>query len=200
MTAFEAYRLYLALRLHFTDPRYDITKTKGNVKVKEGVLDKRPRMKYALEKLGKRYSRAELIEYFVANFAQNDPHGGLFSENGSHNYTKFLRYTQAMSYWYVHDLQHLANLTSTAHPAILWETKEHPIVMREVLGGRIHIETAVILNKLFHFREPLNERLQDDLIWTSFSQTLYNLAPFIRFDKNAFHTLTHRVFDETPPI
>ena len=41
MDPFEVYKLYLALKLHFTTEKYDITKTRGGVKASEKAFLKR---------------------------------------------------------------------------------------------------------------------------------------------------------------
>ena len=41
MDPYQVYRLYLALRLHFTNENYDITKTKGGVRPSKQAFLKR---------------------------------------------------------------------------------------------------------------------------------------------------------------
>jgi len=49
MNILQAYRMYTAVRLHFTDAKYDIRKTKGRVNIPESVLAKKPKIQYQIQ-------------------------------------------------------------------------------------------------------------------------------------------------------
>ena len=77
MTGFEVYKMYLALKQHFTKPDYDYFKYRGKVRANEQSFEQR-RDRYFFKKLATRYSNDEVMDYFVANFV-NDPKGYLQS-------------------------------------------------------------------------------------------------------------------------
>ena len=81
MTGFEVYKMYLALKQHFTKPDYDYFKYRGKVRANENSFEQR-RDRYFFKKLATRHSDKHILEYFVANFA-SDPKGYLrsFSED-----------------------------------------------------------------------------------------------------------------------
>jgi len=56
MDPFEVYKLYLALKLHFTTEKYDITKTRGAVKASEKAFLKRKDI-IAMRKLATRLQK-----------------------------------------------------------------------------------------------------------------------------------------------
>ena len=74
---FEVYRLYLAIKLHFTTKNYDIVKYRFKVRVKEETFRKRKDM-VSIKKLARDYSRDEIINFLVANFVSGEKWGGLF--------------------------------------------------------------------------------------------------------------------------
>jgi len=67
MDPFDVYKLYLALKLHFTTESYDITKHKGVVRGKRDTFLQRKDLT-AIRKLARDFSKKEIIELLVANF------------------------------------------------------------------------------------------------------------------------------------
>lgn len=63
MTTFEAYKIYLALRLHFTTDSYDITKTKGRIKASEKSLQKNIKLQYHLQKIKRNILKLNLLTF-----------------------------------------------------------------------------------------------------------------------------------------
>ena len=59
MDPFEVYKLYLALKLHFTTEKYDITKTRGGVKASEKAFLKRKDI-ISMRKLARDYKKKEI--------------------------------------------------------------------------------------------------------------------------------------------
>ena len=57
---YEVYKLYLAIKLHFTTKSYDVVKYKGKVRVKPETFRKRKDM-VSLKKLARDYKREEFI-------------------------------------------------------------------------------------------------------------------------------------------
>ena len=73
MTGFEVYKMYLALRQHFTKDSYDYFKYRGKVRASEKSFEER-RDRYFFKKLATKYDGQKMLDYFVANFAC-DPKG-----------------------------------------------------------------------------------------------------------------------------
>ena len=73
MTGFEVYKMYLALKQHFTKENYDYHTYNGRVRASETSFEQR-RDRYYFKKLATKYDRKEILNYFVANFIV-DPKG-----------------------------------------------------------------------------------------------------------------------------
>ena len=71
MEAFDAYKTYLAIRLHFQSPNYDFVKYNGEIKCTKDSFMKR-NDRYFFHKLSKRYNRPEYQDFLVANFVTED--------------------------------------------------------------------------------------------------------------------------------
>ena len=67
MTGFEVYKMYLALKNHFTKPDYDYVKYRGKSRASEKSFEQR-NDRYFFKKLATKFSDADMLDYFVANF------------------------------------------------------------------------------------------------------------------------------------
>ena len=68
MTEFDAYRQFLALKLHFTSNSYDYFKYNGKCNVTVSSFNKR-REKFFFKKLSREYNSEELVDFLVSNFS-----------------------------------------------------------------------------------------------------------------------------------
>lgn len=194
MTTFEAYRIYLALKLHFTTDGYDIRKTKGRVKAYESSLKKNVKLNFQLQKMKKKYNEEDFINFFVANFIQGDKWGGIYNEDAEEHFIQWQKINESLSYKYEQDLHELANL-GIEKISELWDCKDgHPILMKRYFGKTCNLETLVILNKLYRFVDIVDEQLIFDPIWGSVSKMIHKYSPFVKIDKEKFTNITGKVF------
>ena len=70
MTSYDAYRLYLAVKLHFTTPNYDFFRHNAKVNSSLNSFLKR-NDRFFFHKLTTKYKQEELLDYFVCNFFHN---------------------------------------------------------------------------------------------------------------------------------
>ena len=70
MNSYEAYKLYLAIKLHFTTENYDFFKHNAKVNSSFNTFLKR-NDRFFFHKLVTKYKPDELLDYFVCNFAHN---------------------------------------------------------------------------------------------------------------------------------
>lgn len=194
MTTFEAYKLYLALRLHFTSDGYDIRKTKGRIRASEQSLQKNVKLQYALQKLKTKYTEQQFINFLVANFISGDKWGGLFDPQSEDIYLSWVRKYERLSYEYSQELQTFADLGFTSVEK-LWEyTGDHPPILKMYFGKKCSLETLVILNKLYKFIDILDEQLVFDPVWNTVSKLIYKYSPFIKIEREKYQLMTNKVF------
>ena len=85
MDPFDVYKIYLALKLHFTTESYDITKHKFAAKGKKETFLKRKDL-LVLRKLARDFDRQTIIDILVANFVSGDRWGGMFDSEAMQTY------------------------------------------------------------------------------------------------------------------
>ena len=87
---FEVFKLYLAIKLHFTTDTYNYEEYEGKVNCKLETFTKR-NDRYFFHKLSKQYDRDNIVDFFVANFIHNNKKwvGNLLQNDGRDIYLDF---------------------------------------------------------------------------------------------------------------
>lgn len=183
MTGFEVYKMYLALKQHFTKDTYDYVKYRGKVSVSErSFLERRDR--YFFDKLASRYSDKEVKYYLVANFIQN-PKGYIKNFSDS-NYDKWKFYNESLSYNLREDVSCLLDKYSSPYQdkfdkIFEIDDGQHPHVLKQYLAGEISLETLVIFQKCLNYMKTFDERLKDP-IWKEVRKQIVKYLPFMEGD------------------
>ena len=102
---YDAYVKYLALKSHFSDPKYDFIKYNGKVKAWRTTFETR-KDKYFFYKLSK---KKDPVEFLIANFVDNDDFyiGDIREDRANQVYMDFKKRQQALSYTFKSDLSKL---------------------------------------------------------------------------------------------
>ena len=192
MESYEVYRLYMAIKLHFTTDSYDISKTKGHVKnCKEAFLKRKDI--FAFRKLGEKYSKKEIIDFLVANFTRGDKYGGVFDRESEEFYHEWKIRQQKLSYVFSQDISSiLSESEKTGEDPFTTSSGSHPIIVRLYLGGKISLETLIILDKLFDFRYSIDTSLEYDFVWKEVSRLIRKYRIFVKIDKDKFLQLWNK--------
>lgn len=192
MEAYDVYRLYMAMKLHFTTESYDISQTKGKVKDCRNAFMKRTDI-LAFRKLGEKYSKREIIDLLIANFTRGDKYGGVFDHETEEAYNNWKIRQQKLTYIFTQDVITILNeCETTGEKAFVADNGKHPIIVRLYLGGKISLETLIILDKLFDFRYINDNSLQYDFVWKDISLLIRKYRIFIRIDKQKYLSIWNK--------
>jgi hypothetical protein len=173
MTIDDVYRLYLAIRLHFTTD-YDITKYKGAVKIKALPSN----IKTALEYLAKRIPhKDDLVHYFIANQLQGDTSNGIFSVDGDEIYFEWKRRYTNLFREFQQDIEFMVQEHGTD------VTEWFPEIPRHLLSAQITLETVVILNKIYKYKDSI---VINNPAWDEASVLASKYSPFLKIDRSAY--------------
>ncbi len=192
MDAYDVYRLYMAMKLHFTTDSYDISKSKGMVKDCRNSFMKRKDI-LAFRKLGEKYSKKEIIDFLVANFTRGDRYGGVFDHEAEEAYENWKNRRDRLSYIFSQDISVIL-LESEKNNEDPFTTTggKHPLIVRLYLGRKINIETLIILDKLFNFRYSNDTILQYDFVWKEVSLLIAKYRIFVKIDKEKYLQLWNK--------
>ena len=185
---YKAYKVYVALRAHFTGS-YDYIKYNGKMKVNETSFLKR-KDRFFFAKIDRKY-KDELVNFFVANFVKDSGSwsGSLTGDNANEVYKEWTKKIDSISYRFREDVKHIAGLGS--FPSVYSGNSSHPIILKEYLGNRILLETMCIFNSI----APMNWNL-DDILWNDTIALIKNYTPFLNIDKRKYARIMREEFDD----
>ena len=181
MDTLQVYKLYLSLRLHFTRPDFDITKSRKGVKVSREAFLKRTDL-FALRKLGETKPKTEIIDFLVANFVSGNQWGGVFDAEANEVYAEWQIRMQKLGYTFKQDIQ---TLYADGNPFEVIDG-QHPKVLKLYLGKKISLESIAILAKIGIMENIDYSSLSNDFMWNDFVHLVKKYKPFVKIDKGHY--------------
>jgi hypothetical protein len=183
VTGYEVYKMYLALRMHFTNDKYDYVKYRGKVNASEKAFEQR-RDRYFFKKLATRYNQDQILNYLVANF-MNDSNGYIQSFSIG-NYERWKAQQESFCYKFRQDVDLLLTYFESPYQDKfdkIFEVKEgsHPPLLRHYLSGEISLETLVVFETCLRYIGKFDKQLKDP-IWKSIKTKVLNYKPFLNID------------------
>lgn len=185
--AFEAYKKYLALKSHFTNPKYDYFKYQGHVKVTPATFETR-KDKYFFYKLAK---QKNLEQYLVASFidlGQTQWIGDLMENMKINNvYAKWLKRQESLTYEFSNNLLQMDDDYNENFKVV---DGQHPKLLRLYLQKVVCIETVIILDSITPFLKVWNKNIKDPVVWPEIKMKIDKYKPFVRFNDDKCRQLT----------
>ena len=105
MEGFDAYKMYIALKLHFTTKSYNFLDYKGKTRAKRSTFENR-NDRYFFKKLS---NRKDMQQFLVANFLTGNKWIGnlVNEEEAEKEYFKWKKRIESLSYTFTNDLDKL---------------------------------------------------------------------------------------------
>ena len=192
MDEFGVYKMYIALKLHFTTDNYDITKRNGKVKASRHAFAKRTDL-FSIKKISKTYSDEEIANFLVSNFVSGDRWGGMFDSEAGKTYTEWKGKIESLTYNFIKDLDNLIDELDkdnlTFKDAFTITKSQHPYILKMFLRKSVSLETMVILEKVFPYLEYFDKELEGDILWPDTSRLIKKYKPFLKFDKDKYNEI-----------
>jgi len=180
MDAFEAYKIYIALKSHFSSKTYDYFKYNGRTRASKTTFEKRAD-KYFFHKLSK---RKDIVDFLVSNFVYNGDNwvGDLVQNSESEKcYRKLLKVRESLSYIVDNELDKLDTDFDNNFKVI---DGQHPKALKLYLQNEISIETLIILDELVGCFKVWNRRIQETVLWPQIYLKCKKYRQFFEYDKN----------------
>lgn len=182
MNDFEAYRLYVSIKNHFSSETYDYFKYNGKNKGKIDSFNKR-KDKIFFQKLAKHES---LKDFLVSNFVEDNKlwvKDLAYSEKAELTYKNWLKKKQSLTYFFKKDLD---KLDHNFDKNFQIENNNHPILLKLFLRKEITLETICILSILVNFVPYWNKKLEYDPTWKDVKLKMLKYIPFMEYDKEKY--------------
>ena len=194
---FNAYKIYLALKSHFTSD-YDYFKYRGKMRVKEESFLKR-RDKFFFEKIERRYKK-ELVPFFVSNLIKEDNawSGSLATDQAEQTFNEWKKKTQSLRYVFKEDMGKVRALID--HNDLQFDELfdcgdgQHPAILKLLISEDISIESFVILDQVLSFSKRINRILLDDFTWIVYYKKVIKYSRFIEVDKKEYRMILKDIF------
>lgn len=193
----KAYKYYMALKLHFTTEKYDAIKSKGRVKFSESSYrKKRDKLKLFRHNVAN-FKEKELIHFLVANFIRGDQYGGAFSQDSIRIYNAWKKRMESLTYIFDRDLKTLMaecekrgkDFRYVYHTA----AGTHPLLFRMYLGGKIELETLVLVNNVVRYIAAFDKAMYNDVMWKETSHLIKRYSPFLKYDEEKIRNVYKRI-------
>lgn len=201
MNSYDAYKLYLAVKLHFTSTSYDFYRHNAKVNSSFNTFLKR-NDRFFFHKLTTKYNDEEMLDYFVCNFFHNSKTwiGNLVREDGETIFKDWQKYNQSFSYNFRNDCV-LVNNTINANGLRFDDVfsvvdGQHPKLLRLLLSKQISIQTFIIFDNILAFIKNWNKQIKETVIWPEKAFKITKLKPFVKYNLTKCKFTMKEVFYE----
>tara|TARA_Y100001937_G_scaffold411_1_gene484 strand:+ start:1684 stop:2295 length:612 start_codon:yes stop_codon:yes gene_type:complete len=203
VNGFEVYKIYLAIKLHFTSKgqSYNFHKHLGRTTAKLETFTKR-RDRYYFHKLSKSYNNSTIVDYFVSNFVSNTNLwvGDIIGKTGDDNYKQWTKKIEALHYYFEQDIDKMLNYMTekneTFDGLFTSKDKQHPPIVKLFLSKKINFETVVILNDILGFTKSLNKTIGEKVLWPKIFDRMIRYKPFLNYNVTKYKkTLRSKVME-----
>ena len=192
MEPIDVYLMYCAMKAHFGRGNYDFVTYKGKTRIKRDTFYKRKDRSFFV-KLSRKYkTEQEIQNYFVANFIKDKK--GYIANFNDENYESWKLKRQGFFDLFEVEMKPLVE----AFEDLFTVTNgQHPKLMREFLGGRVSLETLIILDELVTFGPDWNTQLEDDIIWIDLDNLMNNYERFLTIDQEQYKIRLLKLIEES---
>ena len=192
MEPIDVYLMYCAMKAHFGNTDYDFITYRGKSRVSRDSFYKR-KDRFFFVKLSRKYKEYdEIRDYFISNFIKD--RNGYISSFNNENYEnwKIRRYS-----FYGIFSEEIKPFVKEFNPLFEVKKSEHPKLMKEFLGGRLSLETLIVLDELVKFTKKWNQKLKDDIIWSDLKKIMNDYKRFLTIDKNKYRIQLLNLIEES---
>ena len=195
----EVFKLYLAIKLHFTTDTYNYEEYGGKVNCKLETFTKR-NYRYFFHKLSKRYNERDILDYFVSNFAVNSDNwvGDLLTNEGAETYAKYRKYKESFRYHFRDDCVRINDDFSRKRisfdDGFLCGGGQHPRLLRLLIQKRASQQTIIVLDHFLSFSKNWDKEITENVVWPKISSTLAKLRPFVKFNATECKLIMKEIF------
>ncbi len=189
MNGFEVYKIYLAIKLHFTSKNqsYDFHKHNGRTTARLETFTKR-RDRYYFHRLSKSYDNKSIVNYFLSNFVSNTNLwvGDIIGKAGDEHYKQWSKKIESLHYYYEKDIDYIIERMTTKdikfNDLFLSIDGQHPPIIKMFLAKKINFETLIILDDILRFTKKLNKNIKEKVLWPKLFDRMKRYKPFLSYN------------------
>jgi hypothetical protein len=181
---FNAYQIYIAVKLHFESKTYDYFRYNGKSSVTPKSFFAR-RDKFFFAKLVKKYGVDELPYFFACNFAHSGTKwvGGLTDEQADETYKTYKSLMESFTYRFKNDIDKLLSETDFKSLFVI-DDGQYPMLVKHLMQENLPLETFVVLNRYLNFMPKFDSEIKDPILWPELSLKIRKYDKFISVNNN----------------
>ena len=193
MNGFEVYKIYLAIKLHFTSKNqsYDFHKHNGRTTARLETFTKR-RDRYFFHKLSKSYNDKSIVDYFLSNFVSNTNLwvGDIIGKSGDETYKEWSKKIESLQYYFEQDIDYIIERMTTKdikfNDLYLSVKGQHPPIVKMFLAKKINFESLIILDDILKFTKNLSLNITETVLWPKLNDRMKRYRPFLSYNITKF--------------
>ena len=189
MEPIDVYLMYCALKAHFGKGDYDYITYKGKTKIKRDSFYKRKDRSFFV-KIAKKYDNPQ--DFFISNFIED--RNGYIANFSDDNYQSWKLKRQGFFDEFEVEMH---PLVQSFEDLFVIENGQHPKLLKEFLGGRVSIETVIILNDLVGFDKTWNKEMEEDIVWIDLRNLMNNYERFLTIDEKRYRMKLLKLIEES---
>ena len=176
---YDAYKIYVACKLHFESKTYDYFKYNGKTSVTPKSFFAR-RDKHFFAKLVRKYPLSELKFFYGCNFAHHGTKwiGNLNEEGSDETYRAYKGLMESFTYRFKTDIDKIIS-NNDFKSLFVEDNGQHPLLVKILLQGEIPLETFIVLNRYIGFMPKFDKEISDPIMWPDLSLKIRKYNPFI---------------------
>jgi hypothetical protein len=180
VNAFDAFKMYSAIKLHFTNKNYDYFKYHGGIRADASKFEVR-KDKYFFGKLAK---IDNLQIYLAVNFFEDKKLwvGKLLDNECRVRYEQTEKHLQALTYNFKNEMSQFESLDE----ALNISNGNYPKIFNEYKKGNVSKETIIIINNILNVYPYWDGHINDTVVWPMYREKFLKYKNFFTYDKQKF--------------
>ena len=192
MEPIDVYLMYCAMKAHFHKSNYDYVKYKGKTRISRDTFYKRKDRAFFVRLSRKYKSEEEIKNYFLSNFIKDRK--GYVANFSDENYESWKLKRSNFFDMFVVEMN---PFVKDFEPLFEVKKYNHPKLLKEFLGGRVSIETLIVLDELVSYTKKWDEQLGDDVVWPDLKRFMNDYKRFLTIDKNKYRMNLLKLIEES---
>lgn len=189
MTPFEAYKMYCAVKSHFSSNSYDYFKYNGKIRADVTTFESR-NDKYSFYKLSK---HPDPLSYLVANLSDNPNMwvGELFDQKCAERYAVYCKRKESLTYIFKNDID---KLLENFDENFKVQSGDYPYLLKLLVQQKITKETFIIIQDCVRFFGKWNKQITDPVLWPKIALNCKKYHQFMQYDKDKYCAMLREHF------
>lgn len=184
---FDAFVLYMGIKLHFHSKGYDFVKYNGKVKTANLNSFMKRRDKYHFAKLFRKYKH-DLKDFLVANLSVKDVWvGELLEDTAERTYTEWKKRNQRLFYTFETEISDLM-LAYNIQELLEVQNGQHPVLLKRYMSKKVSLETISIMDEIIGFRKDWKRLIKEEVIYPDVHLRVEKYQSFLDYDFKKYKT------------